>query len=71
MSVRMYVHVCVFIGCCLATKCLNLNNTQSGMGRGDNEAWQWVARGNIQQISFGLMLFHQRREDMTSRRSDN
>ena len=30
---------------------LNLN-TQSGMGRSsDNGAWQWVARGNIQQIS--------------------
>ena len=42
MSVRIYVHVCVFIGCCLATKCLNLI-TQSGMGGGDNEVWQWVA----------------------------
>ena len=36
MSVRIYVHVCVFIGCCLATKTLNLI-TQSGMGGGDNE----------------------------------
>ena len=36
MSVRIYVHVCVFIGCCLETKTLNLI-TQSGMGGGDNE----------------------------------
>ena len=40
MSVCIYVHVCVFIGCCLATKCLNLI-TQSGMDGG--EVWQWVA----------------------------
>ena len=67
MSVRIYVHVCVFIGCCLATKTLNLI-TQSGMGGGDNECGMGCY-GNIHQISFGLMLYHlgQRREDMTSR----
>ena len=36
MSVCIYVHVCVFIECCLATKTLNLI-TQSGMGGGDTE----------------------------------
>ena len=47
--------MCMFVGCCLATKSLSF---RSGMG-GDDK-WMWVARGNSQQISyilsFGLML---------------
>jgi len=26
------------------------------MGGGDNGVWQWVAKGNIQQISYKLSL---------------
>ena len=59
--------VCVFVGCCLATKTLNLINTKQNGWRWQ-WVWQWVARGNIQQISyipkteqhspFGLMECH-------------
>ena len=51
----------MFVGCCLATKSLKLDYT-----KWNGQRWQWVARGNIQQISyilqteqhspFGLML---------------